>query len=308
MSNLMRARAWPYLLLVCTNLFWAGNWVAARGVRGAFGPLALTFWRWLIAAAVLAPLVAPGIRRDWPALKPVLATNWKLLAGLCLTGVILFQSFVYVGLRHTTAINGVLLNSTMPLAMMICAWAMDRDTVSPRQLVGVFVSLLGVLVIVTRGELSHWVDLRFNIGDVWILAAMPLWAVYSVLLRRRPRELHGMRLVFLVSVLALPLLGAAFAVESLFIPVHWPGWEGAAAALYIGLFASVAAMACWNAAVAVVGPNVAGFSVHLLPAFGAVLAMLFLGERPEWFHLWGVLGIFAGVALATIPARRTAPA
>ena len=82
-----------------------------------------------------------------------------------------------------------------------------------------------------------------------------------------------------------------------------PGLPAVAGVLYIGLFASVAAFACWNAAVAAVGPNVAGFSLHLLPAFGAVLAMLFLGERPEWFHLWGVLGILAGVALATIPDR-----
>jgi drug/metabolite transporter (DMT)-like permease len=274
MSNLKRARAWPYLLLVLTNLFWAGNWVTARGVRGAFGPLALTFWRWLIAALVLAPVVLPGMRRDWDTLRPVLRANWKLLAALSATGVILFQSFVYIGLRHTTAINGVLLNSTMPLAIML-----------------------------TRGELSRWAELRFNIGDAWILAAMPIWAVYSVLLRRRPPELSGMRLVWMMSVLGLPPLLVATVVESAAIPMSWPGMEGVAAVLYIGLFASVAAMACWNAAVSVVGPNVAGFSIHLLPAFGALLAMLFLGERPEWFHLWGVLGIFAGVALATFPRR-----
>lgn len=298
-------RAWPYVLLVMTNLFWAGNWVTARAVREAFGPMALNFWRWAVAALVLAPFVLPGLLREWPRLRPVLRRRWRWLAGLSLLGVILFQDFVYIGLQHTTAINGVLLNSTMPMFMMVCAWAIDRDRVSARQLAGIVLSLAGILVIVTHGQLARWAELEFNIGDAWILAAMPVWAVYSVLLRRRPPELGGMQLVFVLSVLALPVLGIAYAVESLLAPVHlpahWPSLPAVAGVLYIGLFASVAAFACWNAAVAAVGPNVAGFSLHLLPAFGAVLAMLFLGERPEWFHLWGVLGILAGVALATIP-------
>lgn len=296
-------RALPYLLLVMTNLFWAGNWVTARAVRESFHPFALTFWRWFIAVLVMAPFVLPGMVRNWPVIRPVLARRWPLLATLSLLGVILFQSFVYLGLQHTTAINGVLLNSTMPIAMMLVAWAVDRDTVGARQIIGVLVSLAGIVEIVTRGELSRWASIEFNVGDAWILAAMPVWALYSVLLRRRPPELPGMQLVFIVSAIGLPILGGAYAIEWQVMPVAVPSWPAIAGVLYVALFASVAAFACWNAAVAMVGPNVAGFSIHLLPAFGAILAMLFLGERPEWFHLWGVIAILAGVALASIRGR-----
>ena len=211
----------PYLFLVLSNLFWAGNWVTGRAMRESFGPLALNFWRWLVAVLVLAPFVLPQVRRQWPLVR----RNWKILAALSLCGVVLFQSLVYLGLRNTSAINGVLINSTLPVAMIAVSWLFDRDTVTPRQVAGLVVSMLGVVVIVTRG------------------------------------------------------------------------------ALYIGLFASVAAFACWNAAVAAVGPNVAGFSIHLLPAFGTLLAIVFLGEHFELFHLWGVAGIFTGVALATVNVR-----
>ena len=146
-------------------------------------------------------------------------------------------------------------------------------------------------------------QLGLNETQFGILAAMPVWALYSVLLRRRPPELPGMQLVFIVSAIGLPILGGAYAIEWQVMPVAVPSWPAIAGVLYVALFASVAAFACWNAAVAMVGPNVAGFSIHLLPAFGAILAMLFLGERPEWFHLWGVIAILAGVALASIRGR-----
>ena len=297
-------RGLPYLLLVMTNLFWAGNWVTARAVRESFSPFALTFWRWFIAVLVLTPFVLPGIVRNWTVIRPVLARRWPLLASLSLLGVVLFQSFVYLGLQHTTAINGVLLNSTMPISMILVAWVIDRETVSLRQMVGVMVSLLGIVEIVTRGDWSRWASLEFNVGDAWILAAMPIWSLYSVLLRRRPAELPGMQLVFIVSAMALPVLAGAYAIEAQSIPMKMPSWPAMAGVLYVAVFASVVAFAFWNSAVAMVGPNVAGFSIHLLPAFGAVLAMLFLGERPEWFHLWGVIAILAGVGLATLNARR----
>ena len=253
---------------------------------------------------MLTPFVLPGIVRNWTVIRPVLARRWPLLASLSLLGVVLFQSFVYLGLQHTTAINGVLLNSTMPISMILVAWVIDRETVSLRQMVGVMVSLLGIVEIVTRGDWSRWASLEFNVGDAWILAAMPIWSLYSVLLRRRPAELPGMQLVFIVSAMALPVLAGAYAIEAQSIPMKMPSWPAMAGVLYVAVFASVVAFAFWNSAVAMVGPNVAGFSIHLLPAFGAVLAMLFLGERPEWFHLWGVIAILAGVGLATLNARR----
>lgn len=292
-------RLLPFVLLALSSLFWAGNQVMGRGLRDAFGPLALSFWRWLIAALVLAPFVWPAARSQWPVIR----RHWKLLATLSLCSVVLFQSFVYMGLRSTTAINAVLLNSCIPLAIMGCAWIMDRERASPRQILGMVVSFAGIVVIVTRGEWAHIGELGFNGGDLWILAAMPVWAMYSVLLRRKPPELGGMPLVFVLSAMGLVVLAPAYAIEALWIPPRMPALPEVAGVVYIGLFASVAALACWNAGVARVGANIAGFTLHLLPLFGTLLAILFLGESLHLFHVAGFAAILAGVALATLLPR-----
>jgi len=292
----------PYLLLALASLFWAGNWVTGRALREDFGPLGLTFWRWLMALAVLGPFVWPAVREK----EPLLRRHWRLIAMLSLLGVVLFQTFVYVGLRSTTAINAVLLNSTIPLFIMACAWLMDRERATARQWLGLILSFAGIVAIVTRGEPARIAELDVHAGDLWILAAMPVWALYSVLLKRKPPELGGMPLVFVLAAGGLCFLLPAYLLEMQWLPQRMPGPEAVAGVVYIGLFASIAALACWNAGVAAVGANIAGFTVHLLPLFGTVLAILFLGESLHVFHVAGFAAILAGVALATLPRWRGA--
>ncbi len=176
-----------------------------------------------------------------------------------LVGVVIFQSLVYLGLRTTTAINAVLLNSSAPLFMLLCSWMIEREHATRRQVAGMLVSLCGILVIVSHGEPQKLLQLEFHAGDAWILLAMPAWGIYSVLLKRRPPELGGLGLLFVIS----------------------------------------AAVICWNRGVAIVGANAAGFTLHLLPAFGTVLAMVFLGEAFRAFHAAGIATILVGVVLAT---------
>ncbi len=289
----------PYLLLALASLFWAGNQVTGRALREDFGPVALSFWRWLIAAVVLAPFVWPAVRTQLPLLR----RHWKLIAMLSLLSVVLFQSFVYVGLRSTIAINAVLLNSSIPMFIMACAWLMDGERSTGRKWLGLMLSFAGIVGIVTRGDPARIAELDVHAGDLWILAAMPVWALYSVLLKRKPPELGGMPLVFVLAVCGLVVLAPAYLLEMQWLPQRMPGIEAIAGAVYIGLFASIAALACWNAGVAALGANIAGFTVHLLPMFGTVLAILFLGESLRGFHVAGFAAILAGVALATLPGR-----
>lgn len=293
-------RLLPYLLLALASLMWAGNQVTGRALRDDFGPLALSFWRWLIAALVLAPFVWPKVRAQAPQLR----RHWKLLAMLSLLSVVLFQSFVYIGLRSTIAINAVLLNSCIPLFILACAWIMDGERPTLRQLLGMAVSFLGILLIVTRGEPGRMLHMDFHAGDLWVLAAMPVWALYSVLLKRKPPELGGMPLVFVLATGGLAVLAPCYLLEMLWIPQRLPGIEAVAGVAYIGLFASILALACWNAGVAAVGANIAGFTLHLLPMFGTLLAMLFLGEAPQLFHAAGFAAILAGVVLATLSSYK----
>ena len=158
----------------------------------------------------------------------------------------------------------------------------------------------GILVILSRGEPANLVQLEVHAGDAWILAAMPVWGVYSVLLKRRPPELGGVAFLFVISVLGTLLLVPAVVLA----PPRWPGVEAALGVLYIAVFASILAFICWNRGVQIVGANVAGFTLHLLPLFGTVLAILFLDEAFRAFHALGFVTILAGVVVAT----RAAPA
>jgi drug/metabolite transporter (DMT)-like permease len=284
------------LLLAMANLLWSGNWVAGRALRDAFEPTTLNFWRWTVATLVLAPFALPRLRGKWALVR----RHAGILLLLALAGVAVFQSLVYLGLRTTTAVNAVLLNSSLPMFMLLCSWAIERERASARQVAGMLLSLAGIVVILARGEPSSLLQLQLHAGDFWILLAMPVWGIYSVLLKRRPAELGGLEFLFVISAAGtLMLAAAALVLQS---PLHWPGEAAALGVVYMGIGASVLAFICWNRGVAVVGANVAGFTVHLLPAFGTVLAILFLGEAFAGFHAAGIAIILAGVLLATRPA------
>jgi drug/metabolite transporter (DMT)-like permease len=292
------SRGTAFLLLALATLFWAGNWVLGRALREVFEPNALNLWRWLIASLALAPFALPRLRGKLPAIR----RSAGLLLALSFLGVALFQSLVYTGLKTTTAVNAVLLNSSFPAFMLLCSFAIERERATTQQVAGMLVSLAGILVILSQGDLGSLARLEFHPGDALILLAMPVWGVYSVLLKRRPPELDGIAFLFVISVIGVALLLPAFAIEAVTAPPRWPGAEGLAAALYVGLAASVGAFICWNRGVAIVGANAAGFTIHLLPAFGTLLAIVFLGESFRPFHALGIATILAGVLVATRPA------
>lgn len=290
------SRGFALLLLAASMLFWAGNWVIGRALRDAMEPFTLNFVRWALATLILAPFALPKLR----AQLPVIRRHWGILLLLALTGVSLFHAMVYLGLRSTTTVNAILLNSSLPLFILACAWILERERSTPRQLGGMLLSLAGIVVILSRGELASLARLEVHAGDLWILLAMPVWGVYSVLLKRRPPELGGVSFLFVIAALGTLLLVPA----AVLAPPRWPGTEAALGVLYIAVFASIIAFICWNRGVAIVGANAAGFTLHLLPLFGTALAILFLGETFQVFHAVGFATILAGVVVAT----RAAPA
>ena len=292
----MRAnRLAAFALLVLANLLWSGNWVIGRAVRESFDPVALNFWRWLVAALVMAPL---GLREAL-ASRAAIGRHAGLFALLALSGVVGFQTLVYLGLRTTTAINAVLINAAGPLFMIACSWLLEREKASLRQIAGMLISFLGVLIIVSRGDSQTLLHLEFHRGDAWILVAMPMWGLYSVLLRRAPAELRGTGFAFTIAAIGVAMLLPLYLLDAARGPWRAPSAAEALAVLYIAVAASVAAFLAWNRGVAVVGANAAGFTLPLLPAFGALLAMIFLGEAFQGFHAAGFMTIVAGVALAT---------
>jgi drug/metabolite transporter (DMT)-like permease len=289
------SRLQALLLLALCSLLWAGNWVTGRALRDAFDPVSLNFWRWLLATAVLVPIALPGLRGKWPLVR----RHAGILLLLALTGVAVFHALVYLGLRSTATVNAVLINSSIPLFIMLCSWVIERERASARQVAGMLLSLAGILVIFCRGEPANLLRMELHMGDFWILLAMPIWGIYSVLLKRRPAELGGLQFLLVISAAGTLMLAPAAALVALQAPPRWPGEAAALGVVYVALGASVLAYICWNRGVAVVGANVAGFTLHLLPAFGTLMAILFLGESFAGFHAAGIAVILAGVLIAT---------
>jgi drug/metabolite transporter (DMT)-like permease len=218
---------------------------------------------------------------------------------LSFTGVALFQALIYTGLRYTPSVNGVMMNSASPLFIVLAAWLADRETVTARQLIGMAVSFAGILVIINRGDLATLGQFSFNPGDLVILLAMPVWGVYCELVRRRPAALDPLALVFVISLIGTMLLAPVYGLEAWLFVTPQLGWRSVAGVLYVACFASIGAYLCWNRGIELVGPNKAGFTIHLLPAFGTMLAVATLGEEVHLFHAVGIATILFGVWLAT---------
>lgn len=293
---------YPYLLLALCMLFWSGNWILGRALRDAMSPVALTFWRWVVAGLILAPIALPRLRGKGALLRG----SWLLLLGLAVTGGALNQLAAYFALRHTEAVNAVLLNAASPLFILLASWYFDGERTSPRQILGMLISVGGVLVIMNRGDLSQLLELRFSIGDLALLAVMPLWAFYTIMLRRRPQEIDNIELIFLLGVFGLAALAPVYALESLYFPPAPLSWSIVGASLYMGTFASVGAYLCWNKGAELVGSNRAGFTTYLMPAFATVLAVFLLDEQVHLFHLIGITTIILGIWLATSARRANA--
>ena len=176
-----------YAALVLTALLWSSNFVIGRAIRHDVSPVTLNFLRWAIALAVLLPITLPDLR----AHRAVLLQRWKLIAMLGLTGIAAFQTLGYVALTMTTALNTILLLSLAPLAIVLLSWAALGERVTRNQALGLVASLGGASVLILHGDVKTLTDLRFNAGDLWMLLAVAIWALYSVLLRRRPAASRG---------------------------------------------------------------------------------------------------------------------
>ncbi|MBK8210931.1 MAG: DMT family transporter [Rhodospirillales bacterium] len=294
-----RARLSPWLILLVPPLCWAGNFVIGRAVHADIPPAALTFWRWAVAALALLPLAGADA---WSRRRLILR-HWRFLSVLAVSGVVGFQFFVYQGLQTTTAINGVLIIATIPVAIPIIAFALDGAKVTRRQAVGIALSLLGVAVVVLRGDPRLLLGLHLAEGDLWMFLAVPAWGLYSVVLRRRPAELPPLTLLLATILPGLLLLTLGWGAELALRGGFTASWPLLASILYVGLIASVLAFACWNHGVEQVGAAKAGLYIHLMPVFAAMLAMAFLGETLRGYHFAGVAAIAAGIWLSSTAGR-----
>jgi drug/metabolite transporter (DMT)-like permease len=287
-------KASPFLLLTLANLFWAGNWIVGRGMRAEVPPIALSFWRWIIALAFLLPLAWPYLKRD----RAVLLAGWRWLAILGILGTCLYNALTYVGLQQTEAINGLLLNSFIPIVIVALAWAFQGKRLKPVEALGIAASFAGVLAIIARGDPRTLLQLTLNLGDVWILLSVVAWAAYTLMLPKRPAA-HPLAFLFAIAAIGVTATFPFYLLE-VASGRHITASVGAWAAIaYAGIFPAFLGFIFWNKGVEEIGASRAGLFIHLMPAFGILLAAVFLGERLMSFHFIGIALIFGGIILTT---------
>jgi drug/metabolite transporter (DMT)-like permease len=284
----------PYLLLSLMALFWAGNIVLGRYVAGHVPPFALTFVRWAGTFLVVVPFAWPHLRRDWPTMR----LSLPLLMMLSATGFAINNALSYWGLQHTQALNALLIQSSGPLFVALWSLILFGIRLSWAQTIGIVISLAGVMVIILRGNIATLSAIEFNIGDVMFAAALSVFGLYSALMPRRP-AINPLSLIAFTTgcgaVMLLPLIGWEISTgdtltfDTLTISTI----------VFVVIFPSTLAYLFFNRSIELIGPNRAAPFFHLVPVFGSVMAIVFLGEKPELFHLIGYIMVVAGIVIAS---------
>jgi len=289
----VRWTAW--LVLFATLLLWSGNWIVARAVRDDVAPGMATMGRLLIVLAILLPFTLKGL------LQKDLRSHWKVLVGLGVAGGGPHIALQWLGLHYTTATSGILYLSTSPIFILLMATPLAGERIALRQWLGVLLSLSGVVLIATHGEV-HTVS--FNVGDLMAVASMVMWAAYTVLLRMRRDDLNTPELISVVCLIGcvfmLPWVAAELILQR---SVSLTGW-GVAAVVYSAIGSMLLAYLGWSYVVTRLGAARAGVTMHLVPAMGVVLAALFLAEYPQWYHFVGIGLILAGVRASLASSSR----
>jgi drug/metabolite transporter (DMT)-like permease len=286
------------VLLTLSVLFWAGNSIAGRAMADAISPLALSFWRWTIALLLVTPFAWRGLRTD----APELLRRWKTVLALALTGVTSFGVLLYFGLHTTTALNSILLQSAISPLVMLLAWLVFGERTGRGEIAGVALSLLGVVAVITQGRPWDLAHIGLNPGDGLILVGDGFYAVYSLLLRRRP-PVAPLSLLWATFALSAALLAPAWLADLAINPAPALTAEAAVGIAYVAIFPSFLAYLFYNRGVDLIGAPRASQFMHLQPVFGALLAVLLLGETFHGFHAAGLMLIAAGIGLSTWSAR-----
>jgi drug/metabolite transporter (DMT)-like permease len=284
----------PYLLLSITALCWAGNAIVGRLAAGHIPPVTLTFLRWSLAFLTILPFAWKHLVRDWAAIRSHLGT----MIVLSVTGIAAFNTLQYWALEHTQALNTLLLQSAGPLFVAVWSLILLGVRLTLAQAGGIVLSLTGVLVILLHGDLTALKSIEFNEGDIIFTGALAIFGLYSVLSLKRP-EIHGLSFVGFTFGCGAACLLPLWIWELLSRPVMQLDTTNLLSLFYVAVFPSTLAYLCFNRGVQLIGANRAAPFFHVVPVFGSVMAIVFLGERPQLFHLIGFALVLTGVFVAS---------
>jgi drug/metabolite transporter (DMT)-like permease len=284
----------PYLLLCITALCWAGNAIVGRLAAGHIPPVTLAFLRWSLAFLTILPFAWKHLKRDWSAIRSRLG----IMIVLSVTGIGAFNTLQYWALEHTQALNTLLLQSAGPLFVAVWSLILLGVRLTLAQACGIVLSLTGVLVILLHGDLTTLKNIEFNKGDIIFTVALAIFGLYSVLSLKRP-QISGLSFVGFTFGCGAACLIPFLIWELLTRPVMQLDGTNLLTLFYVAVFPSTLAYLCFNRGVLLIGANRAAPFFHVVPVFGSVMAIVFLGERPQLFHIIGFALVLTGVFVAS---------
>lgn len=284
-----------YALLALGVLFWAGNVIVGRAAAGVdIPPLALNFWRWVVALAVF--LLFYG-RQTW-RMRSEIVTHWRFILPFCLISSVGYNCSIYIALQKTSALQASLIQSVLPVLVLLLGLTFFRTPITGRQWLGVLCSVGGAALVVVRGDWGVIASLNIQEGDAWAMVAVITWAVQAVIMRWKPQSVPIMPFMTVVAIITVTVMAPLYAWETVtFKPMPFDG-VSLLSMLYVGICASFLGTTMWNEGNYRVGAARSGYFGNLYPIFAGGLAILILGETLYWYHAIGAALVFAGICLA----------
>jgi len=285
-----------YLMLTLCAFFWSGNFIVGKfATLYGVPPLTLNFLRWLIVWIILIPFTFRDILKNIRVIKK----NFYPILLMSITSISIFNSVVYYSLNFTQVLNGALMISTIPVLIVFISFLFKIEKINFSQVLGLILSINGVLTIITRLDFTKLIHLDLNKGDLWLLVAMLSWAIYSTMLRTHKTDLKYLSFISVIVSIGLIFLFPQFLLEinnNQIIRFNFPVFLITS---YVVLFAGLGSYVLWNKAVVIVGPNKAGIFLHLMPIFSSFMAIFLLNEKLKNFHIIGAIIIIIGIYLSS---------
>jgi drug/metabolite transporter (DMT)-like permease len=291
-----------YSFLVLCVLFWSGNFVLGRFVKDDIEPLELAFFRWLFVLIIISPILI----KNYVKIFKVVKENLRIVLLLSVLGISSFNTILYFGLSMTTSTNALIINSSVPILILVFSFFILKQKITTNQSFGILLSTIGVLYLVLQGKFENILLLEFNQGDIWVITSSFIWAFYSVLMKFKPKEFNDVEffavIVFFGFIALLPVYfyqGYTIAHELELLKSNYFVF------IYVSVFASTLSFYFWHYGIDKIGASRTGQFTHLMPLFGAFLAYIFLGEVLQTYHILGMILIFIGIYLSLFYKPRT---
>lgn len=290
-----RAYANAPLMLCLATLGWGGNTIASRLAVGEVTPMMLIFLRWGLVVGIIICLHGRQMLEAWPLIKPRIV--WvALMGGL---GMSIFNALFYIAAHTTTALNLGIIQSTMPGLILFGSFIVFGTSINLRQCIGLAITLVGVMCVVSQGSLTKILVITYNFGDLLMLVACLFYSGYTLGLRSRPKT-SGMVMMGFFAIAAFLATIPLLAIEAATTGVVFPGWEGWAVIIYIAIMPSFLSQVFFMRGVELIGPAAAGLYTNLVPVYAAILAVILLNESFQMFHLAALGLVFGGIYLFEI--------